>query len=185
MTWKQQLDKYEQNQDWDGAVALMQKVVNGDPSDLTAAIAFNYLVMNILVEEDYDMSKHDYFAGLLKENFVRSYARFHHKAEFLFYTGITAHISEWYFDIEIAKAQEMIHQSHTLEPDNVLYKWGYWEYLDMSNPLNMEVSKKIAVQILSTASIIASLKDHGAIGKYILGIMQYSISEMEIQERGN
>lgn len=55
--------------------------------------------MNLLVEEDYEFAKIDYYSGLLKRYFHESYVKFSQEPEYLFYTAITASMSEWFMGI--------------------------------------------------------------------------------------
>lgn len=173
MNWKEQLENNEQAKDWKSAIELMQNTINDNPHDLDAYLSINYLLMNLLVDEDYESSEHDYYAGLLKKYFLESYSKFSHNPEYLFYTGITAHLSEWYFDIDIEEAKTMITEALRLEPENILYKWGYYTYLDMSNVNNKQQGIAYAKEILTTNSVKKVLKSKGALGEYILGIMEH------------
>lgn len=55
--------------------------------------------MNLLVDEDYEFAKIDYYSGLLKRYFHESYVKFSQEPEYLFYTAITASMSEWFMGI--------------------------------------------------------------------------------------
>lgn len=54
MNWKQQLRVFELNKQWDQAIEFMQIVVEANPDDMDAYIYINFLIMNLLVEEDYN-----------------------------------------------------------------------------------------------------------------------------------
>lgn len=138
MNWKEQLKKYEYTKEWKSAIDLMWKTIDDNPQNLDAYLCVNYLLMNLLVEKDYESSERNYYAGLLKKYFLESYSKFSNNPEYLFYTGITAYLSEWYFDIDIEEAKTMIKEASRLEPENVFYKWGYYTYLDMSNESNKQ-----------------------------------------------
>ena len=178
MNWKEQLAKYEHGKDWKIAIELMQITINDNPCDLDAYLCVNYLLMNLLVEEDYESSEHNYYAGLLKKYFLESYSKFSDNSEYLFYTGITAHLSEWYFDIDIAEAKAMIKEALCHEPENIIYKWGYYAYFDMSSGGNKQ-QIAYAKAILRESSIKKMLKSKGALGEYILEIMEHQ-SDKEI-----
>ena len=69
MNWKSQLEQLEQNKFWDFAIELMQKVIVENPNNVDAAIQMNYLLMNLLVEEDHDESKHEHYEQLTMKYF--------------------------------------------------------------------------------------------------------------------
>jgi len=174
MNWRQQLEKYERDKDWKCAIGLIQDIINDNPDNLDAYLRVNYLLMNLLVEEDYDSSEHGYYADLLKKYFLESYGKFSHNPEYLFYTGITAHLSEWYFDIDIEEAKTMLKEALRLEPGNTLYKWGYLTYLDMGNTVDKRHIIIYTKKILQEDSLVKeTLKLKGTLGEYILGIMEY------------
>lgn len=173
MNWKEQLKEYEQKKDWDFAINLLNQVINTNPFDLDAYLNIIYLLMNLLVEENYSEQAHDYYAGLLKKYFIESYSKFCHNPEYLFYIGIIAHMSEWYLGIEIEEAKTMIKEALRLDPDNILYKWGRYAYIDMDNIIDrykgFPYAKKI---LLGDCTIRDKLRSKGLLGEYILEIME-------------
>ena len=172
MNWKDQLKILEYQKKWDPAIIFMQKVITENPNDLDAYLSINYLLMNLLVEEDYDSNNHDYYADLLKKYFTKSYSKFYQDAEYLFFSAIIAFMSEWYFDISIEKAREMMKQATILDPESILYKWGYYAYLDMRNAENKKHAMTYAHLVLAQNSFIKKiLESKGALGEYILAIM--------------
>ncbi|GAA4789613.1 hypothetical protein GCM10023231_17020 [Olivibacter ginsenosidimutans] len=173
MDWKEQLSKLEQSKDWKSAIALIQETINQNSSSIDAYLSMNYLLMNLLVEEQYDPNGHDYYAGLLKKYFIESYAKFSNNPEYLFYIGQIACISEWYFDIEIEEAQSMMKKASELEPGSILYKWANYSGLDMRESSNKEKMIVYAKQTLSEPEVKRELKSKGALGKYLWDSLEY------------
>ncbi len=60
MEWKIQLCKLEKAKQWDKAITFMQKVITQKPDDIDAYLFMEYLLMNLLVEEDYDRSQENH-----------------------------------------------------------------------------------------------------------------------------
>lgn len=172
MNWKDQLREFEHSKHWDDAIKFMQKIIIKNPDNIDAYLSMNFLLMNLLVEEDYERLQHDYYTNLLKKYFIESYSKFYSNPEYLFYTGITACMSEWYFNINIATATEMIQKSMHLEPINILYQWGYYCLLDLNKIENTKKAKIYAELILKNDSPIqAMLNSKGALGQYLSEIM--------------
>jgi len=92
MCWREQLKQYEYNKNWNAAIKLMQVVIDDNPNDIDGYLFMNYLLMDILVNEMYDNSKHDYYADLLKKYFLESYSRFSNNSEYLFYIGFIFYV---------------------------------------------------------------------------------------------
>lgn len=173
MNWKDKLRKYENNKKWKLAIELIQNVINEEPNNLDAYLSAIYLLMNILVEEDYDIKQHDYYAGLIKKYFIESYSKFSFNSEYLFYIGKIAYMAEWYFDIEIEDAQKMMKEASNLDPTNLLYKWAYYVDLDMRILNNKKNMILYAKQVLSEPTLKKELKSKGALGKYLLDMLEY------------
>lgn len=173
MNWKNQLKTLEQKKDWNAAILFMEQVILENANDMNAYISMNYLLMNLLVEEDYDEAKHDYYVKLLKHYFTQSYAKFSWNAEYLFFTGITSFMSEWYFGIELVDGEAMVRKAMELEPGNILYQWAYYGLLDLLRvPENKKIAASYAKIVLEENSPIKEiLKSKGAIGAYLLEIM--------------
>ena len=129
--------------------------------------------MNLLVEEDYEFAKTDYYSGLLKRYFNESYVKFSHEPEYLFYTAITASMSEWFMGINDEKVYYKMFQSALeIQHDNILYLWGYYAYLPMKKNSKAVYYAKI---ILNDDLIKQSLSDKGALGSYVIEMIKATI----------
>jgi len=172
MTWKERLRKLELSKQWDDAIQFMQSVIRDYTDDVDAYICMNYLLMNLLVEEDHDRNKSDYYEMLAKKYFNESYAKFSNSAEYLFFTGTTAVMSEWYFGIDVADYERMLEKAMTLDPDNPLYKRTYYINLDEKIASDKEKMTQYAhITLAKNSPIQQQLETKGAVGEYILGLM--------------
>ena len=172
MDWKIILKKLERAKNWDVAIEFMEQVVKDNPEDVEVYIFIQYLLMNLLVEEFYDDSKHDYYALLTKKYFDEGYAKFYNNAEYLYYTAKTAVMSEWYFDIEREDYEKMFEKALQFDPNNLLYQDCYYINLDTSIVENKQAVTAYAKKFTSKDSPIKQiLVSKGAIGEYILEIM--------------
>ena len=167
MNWKEQLSKLEQSKNWKSAIAFMQETITQNSNSVDAYLSMNYLLMNLLVEEQYNSNDHNYYAGLLKKYFIESYAKFSDNPKFLFFIGKIACMSEWYFDIDIEEAHSMMKKSSVIEPDNILYKWANYSNLDMRESSNNERLILYAKHAFSEPKVREELKSIGALGAYL------------------
>lgn len=173
MDWRTTLAEFEKQREWDKAIELMIDVLASEKNNRDACLATLYLLMNLLVEEEYDRKKHDYYATLLKNYFDESYEQFQHDPAYLYYAGRIACMSEWYFDITIESAEEMLRKATILDPDNLVYQWTRYanEYARTHEPARV---LEYCGRILEQRSPIATeLKTKGALGSYILGMMEH------------
>lgn len=173
MHWKEQLRFFEINKQWDQAINYMQKIIHDYPNDMDAYIFTNFLLMNLLVEEGYDDSKHDYCASLLKRYFDVSYALFSKNPDYLFCTGITAVMAEWYLGIQPEDWQAMLQKSFDAEPHNILYQWAYYSALDLDKPDEKAKAIPYAQLIIhQDPKLMKALHAKGAFGDYLFDCMQ-------------
>ena len=168
MNWKCELENLEKNKMWDSAIELMKKVIEEEPYDVGAAISINYLLMNLLVEEDYDKSKHDYYADLAQKYFLDSYRKFYNNPAYLYYTGRIACMSEWYFGIELDDADAMMKKAIQLEPDNIIYQWASFSAKDEDQTKAISYAHII---LENNSSVKKILESKGSLGHYLLDIM--------------
>jgi len=173
MNWKEKLKYLESIEEWDIAIEFMQKIVRDYPEDMDVYLSVIYLLMNLIVEEDYDSKKHDYYAALLKEYFDISYDKFSENSEYLFYVGRIACMSEWYFDIEIDDASSMISKAATVDPSNLVYQWTHFSKLSRVDPHQKEVIQYAKLVLQEDSPIKKELMSKGSRGEYILGMMTY------------
>jgi hypothetical protein len=170
MNWKIRLKKYEDDKNWKAVIDLMIYTINTNPNDVEVYVYFIYLLHNILMEEDYLESEHNYISSLLKQYFDDSRKRFAENAEYLFFIGKILYIGEWYFDldddfkpVEEKEAFRMQKKASEIEPGNILFEWAYRFSLGDST------ARSLAKEILShNQTIIVWLKSKGFPGEYIL-----------------
>lgn len=173
MEWKKQLARYEERKDWNAALELMQKVVKMNPESLDCYLFMDYLLMNLLVEEDYESNRMDYYSGLLKKYFRESYKKFASIPEYLFYTAVTASMSEWFMGMsDKNEYYRMFQEAFVMEPDNILYLWGKYAYVPQNDILKASVYAKM---ILDSDSIKQSLKNKGGVGDYVIEMVKATI----------
>lgn len=171
--WKEKLRKFEQNKEWDNAIDLMEVVIEKLPEDVDAAICMNYLLMNLLVEERLNAESRDDYAPLAKKYFDISYARFSKNAEYLYFTAITAAMSEWYFGINRQDYEVMLARAKLLDPTNPVYKEDYYYKLHEKDHNNKEAFEYATMVLREDSPVKKLLLSKGACGEYIFGLRKH------------
>lgn len=171
--WRTQLRRLEQDKKWDAAIAFMSEVIEKLPDDVDAAIFMNYLIMHLLVEEDFDLKKHDCYAALAKKYFDITYQRFSSNAEYLYYTAITAVMSEWYYNISVEDYQHMMEKAQHLDPANPVYKFMYYYELHKKDHNNKEAFEYATMVLSEDSPVKKLLLSKGACGEYIFGLRKH------------
>lgn len=173
MSWRKQLIEFEKNKQWDTAIEFMQSIIEKEPNNIDAYLCICYLLMNLLVEEDYDCDKHDYYAKLLKKYYETSFEKFSHNPEYLFFIGRILCMAEWYVNVDIHDVELMLHTAMNLDPNNIIYQFTYYSALHLKDPSNQSVLL-YAKKILDQHSYLKNeLLKKGSLGEYILDIMMH------------
>lgn len=176
MSWQKQLETLEHAKQWDDAIAFLDGIIDNDQDDMDAYIAMNYLLANLITEEDYDRSKldgrskSDDYIALSHYYFDESYAKFSDNPEYLFFTAKTIRMADWYMDIGKERIRAMSKKASVLEPDNLLYLWGRYSSLDATNAENLTLMDYYAQKAFEDSASVEFLKSKGAVGEYILEV---------------
>jgi len=178
MEWKKQLNALEKAKEWDFAIELMENVIKQNPNDMDAYIFMNYLLMNLLVEEDYDESKQDHYIALATRYFRESYAKFSDNLEYLYYTGITAVMSEWFFGLSTEQRNDILDKAKTQNPDFPPVKFEYYWNVFEKDRNNKEALNYARITLSKNSPLKKVLSPMGAIGEYLLDMNTYMAEQM-------
>jgi hypothetical protein len=168
INWKKQLRSLEKKKEWDTAIVLMQSIITEHPDNMDAYICMNYLLMNLLGEEQYDETKFNHYQKLTQWFFEESYAKFSDNAEYLYITSKTAVMGEWFFGIDDVFCDQMIVRAQQIDSINLLYKESYYWNLRRKDPKNPELIAYAHMILSKNSPIEEQLKDRGAVGEYLL-----------------
>lgn len=168
--WKTTLKQFEDQKQWDDAIEFMIPIVAQEQS-LDAYLAMEYLLMNLLVEEDYDESKFNLYTQLAAQYFKESHEKFNDNAQYLFFSGWTASMSEWYFNIEPDDAVAMIKKAYILEPNNLLHQWYPYLFSDYNKNTTYNETE-YAQTIVNNSSLHEELHTYGSLGDCIWELIQ-------------
>jgi tetratricopeptide (TPR) repeat protein len=172
MNWQKKLRHLEQNKQWDEAIEFMQDIIEKNPDNLDVYLSIAYLLMNLIVEEDYDRSKGDYYRYLTKKYYNESYKKFSHDPKYLFYIGRIAVMSEWFFGIDTEDYEKMLRDAARLEPNNLLYQWVNCDSMHKSDLENRKNVRDYAKAVLAPNSPIPKILDiESSLGEYIFEII--------------
>lgn len=178
MNWKDEMLSIEQRSDWKSAAQLLERY-NGENPELYLRVMF--LILDFVVEGKYDQDEHDYAAKKLREIFDNVYEIFSNDSEFLFFIGIMIYIGEWYFGInDLEAATVMLKRAMDNEPNNTLYKWGYYSCIDQRLEQNTDLKLHLSEQILlREGAKVDWLKSKGLLGRYVLGTLEKTYEDLK------
>jgi hypothetical protein len=176
MNWRNKLDKFESKSDWKASIDLLETEIENEQPEIYFRVIFQ--LIDLLVEGSYSQDEYVYASSKVKTFFNKSYEKFSENSEYLFFTGITAYIDESHFGMEgVEPALEMLKIAMEKEPENVLFRWAYYFYIDQHPKHNSELKLQLAKDVISDASKTEWLDRKGMIGKYILGILESIVSQ--------
>lgn len=171
--WQQQLKDLENKKKWDAAILFMESIIAESPT-VDAYLAMSYLLMNLLVEENYDPTKRDYYAALSEKYFKKGYKKFSQNTEYLFFMGRIASMSEWYVGLNTEDVFIMLKTPSLIEPTNQLYLWNSYGVLNRRDSHSKALIDACVEKIVSNSMIDHMLRSKGALGVYILDLLQTS-----------
>lgn len=171
MVWQTKLNELESKKAWDESIDYLAVEVKTEPNRLEKYLCLNYLLMNLLVEEDYDEVKQDFYVNSLKAFFSESYLHFSKSPKYLFYTAFTASMSEWFFGIEIQEVYNMLQKAFSLAPENKLFQWGFNRFIKQEK----EISRQLAEEVLKDKNIVSELNSLGALGEHVKTLLKGSL----------
>jgi hypothetical protein len=172
MSWKEELAYLEKTKQWDVAIDFMQKVIKEHPDDMDAYLCINFLLMDLLVEEEHDMSKDPNYITLSKWYFEQSYAKFSENPEFLYIAAKTASICELFCGINTEAYEAMLEKAKKLKSDNLLYNESYYWNLRDKNPKDPELIAYARLVLSANSPVKKQLQSKGSVGEYLLGMKE-------------
>lgn len=174
MNWKIELSKLEESKNWNSSISLLDDLINkNDEDSLHAYLYLIYLLMNLLVEENYESENHNYYSNLIKKYFDESYIKYSNSSEYLFFIGIIASIAEWYLELEMEEVHLFLQRAANMEPNNILYKWGKLSSLDMREKNNKIIVIKYAKNALLNDNVKKELESKGSLGRYFYNTLKF------------
>lgn len=169
MNWREELEALERDKRWGDAMALMEKISGEPPPDAEAYVRAIYLLLNLLLEEDYDAHDlaHDDLAARLQRYFDHSYGMFNDNPEYLFFIGYFMGLAEWYFGQDTLElSHRMLRKATEIAPDNVLYDWAY-KFVSGDG-----AADRLAGRLTSNAEVMKWLESKGAPGAYMINVIR-------------
>jgi tetratricopeptide (TPR) repeat protein len=174
MNWEKELRRLELNKQWDKAIEFMEDTIAHEPDNLDAYLSMAYLLMNLLVEEDFDTTQIDRYIELVKKNYHESYKRFSSDPRYLFCMGSVMAILDWLLDKDTPDCRKMQQDALRLDQNNLLCQWDCYYALDSENPENRKKICEYAKAVLAPDSpILKTLNIESSLGEYLYGLISY------------
>lgn len=162
----------EETRDWRGAVYFLEK---NEADDLRAYLRMTFVLLDFLADGQYVEEEEDFVFPKIKYFFDKANLKHSDNSEFLFFLGIMIYIGEWYFGMDnVDQAKSMLEKAKDIDPNNVLYEWGYYSRTDQRLEVNTDLKYELSGRVLNDSLIIDDLKGLGLLGVYVHGILEYT-----------
>lgn len=170
MKLENELINIEQQRDLNKAIQYLKE---NDEKNLDTYLRVIFMLLDFLVDGQYTEDKHDFISLEIKKIFEEAKSKYSDKSEFLFFSGIMIYIAEWYFGTEtLDEATTMLKKAMDSEPENILYKWGYYSITDQRAEINTETKFFLSKEILEKDSLLKWIENKGLLGEYLKGIIE-------------
>jgi tetratricopeptide (TPR) repeat protein len=179
MDWKGKLQVHEEAGDWREAISLLNSELEMQ-MDRNKILRLNYLLMDALVEREYSPEEFDNYSKMIKKYYRLSYGEFCEDPYYLFFTGLTAHISEWYFEIELEEAKFMLQKAAEAIPTDNLFLWGYWSYCATGVADREKNLVSAARAFLHDHISVEKTLSLGSLGQYTLEAVNYTLTKYAV-----
>lgn len=123
-----QLHELAEKGKWHELVRLSGQHLTAGDKPVDFFIDAMYLLQSALLGEEFDISPEQANAlrSELGKLFRHAAPKYKSDPEFLFYLGYAIAECDWCFELEgVEEGHRMLELAHTLDPDNLLYAWGY------------------------------------------------------------
>lgn len=137
MSWQEELRIYFEKEDYEQCINLLNAEMAKpfcEDEDLSLNLMYIYMYMYMLKKTSNTESQ----MVFLSENILAIYKiirkKYRNSAKVLFYTADTSSIAEWILDLELEDLNEMYHKAWLMEPNNKLYKYGYYLFYLKDQP---------------------------------------------------
>ncbi|MCM1501399.1 MAG: hypothetical protein NC115_01875 [Bacteroidales bacterium] len=175
MNWKEELQNYIDNKDWDSAMAMMPDVLVRENYSIDAYLNYTYLLQMVVGYSDKDIDERDRIGDMIYPIFVEAMERYSDNAEYLFWQGLMADWTEWHFKMDTPDVVDMMMKAHMMEPDNKLYGWAVFSLPENSHDYLSNDS--FSQEILKDKELVNIILSKGPVGKHIYGFFQVTLSE--------
>lgn len=127
MYWKIKQEEFVSARQWKELCSYSLDMLNATPDNVQQVIEAIYLLFDRLVYHEHkSQSDVPVHRESLLELFLGSFLRLGENAEYLFFVGYFITLADWAFGQEdLRLSHKMLAKAHELEPDNLVYEWGY------------------------------------------------------------
>lgn len=182
MIWQKQLKKYQDQEEWDKAIDLLQRVIKENPDEMHAYIYLLFMLVYRVYHEIPLPEQHKIkeYSALIKKYFKISYPKYSENAEYLYFLAETMFWAEWEFDYELEDVKLLLEKAQQLDPENLVYQdryyWRLFRDLEKNNfndqTKKEELKKYIDEVLKKDSSIQQFLQQRGLIGEVLLGMKE-------------
>lgn len=131
MDWQEKLRIYFEKENYEQCLNLLneEKAISlCNDEDLSLNLFYTYMYMYMLKRSSNTETQMSFLSEKLLVNNEIIRKKYGNSAKTIFYTAYISSIAEWLFDMDLEDINKMYIRAWTLEPNNKLYRYGYYCY---------------------------------------------------------
>ncbi|MCM1501400.1 MAG: hypothetical protein NC115_01880 [Bacteroidales bacterium] len=174
MNWKEELQNYIGNEEWEKALSMMPDVLVRDNYSIDAYLNYFFIFEEIVTCPSIDFSDSliDWVKRLMLPLHEDSLDRYSDNAEYLFWHGFMMIRCNWICYPDDLESEQMLRKAHEMEPENKLYAWAVLDGIER---------QKCEMEIVNNEDIMNCIISKGPVGVYLEGILINSVKHMKMQ----
>lgn len=144
MAWQKELQALAESRQWRSVCSYALNSIQKNDADVDVVIEAIFLLFSGLVYNDYGSEKeYRNKRKSLLELFSIANGKFNDNAKYLFFVGFFITLGEWAFgQDDFSLGREMLRKAADLQPDNLLYRWGYDVFT--SSPAAVQLTEELS-----------------------------------------
>ena len=133
MNWQDELRIYFEKEDYEQCIVLLKQELakpfcNDEDLSLNLLYVYMYMYMYMLKKTSNTESRMIFLSESSVALYRRIMQKYANSAKTFFYTAYIVSIAEWVFDFDSKDLSRMYHKALLLEPNNKLYRYGYYMF---------------------------------------------------------
>ncbi|MCX4337132.1 MAG: hypothetical protein K1V99_08310 [Bacteroidales bacterium] len=187
MNWKSKLRQLIDGERWEDALKFMDEVLESDSHSADSYLNYSYLLGEILMEAEFGTPLLDYCEIKIYQVYKEAMARYSDDVDFLFWQSFLITRCDYFYNMDIYDAEEMMYKAYLAKPDDKLYQWARLtvnngDMDDEDETRHRGKIKKYIRAMFADEALLKRINEKGPVGEYWLYLCASSLEKSEYNE---
>ena len=187
MNWKSKLRQLIDGERWEEALKFMDEVLESDSHSADSYLNYSYLLGEILMEAEFGTPLLDYCEIKIYQVYKEAMARYSDDVDFLFWQSFLITRCDYFYNMDIYDAEEMMYKAYLAKPDDKLYQWARLtvnngDMDDEDETRHRGKIKKYIRAMFADEALLKRINEKGPVGEYWLYLCASSLEKSEYNE---